>query len=111
MAHITILELKTVRLALREGSRALRLARERGDKLGGGALQEKNMGMYVVNQWLSKSPAVMAELRKLHRLCGHHGLTLDLHHLPSALNLCAESLSRRRRFVEYLPFLGGIPGP
>jgi hypothetical protein len=34
---------------------------------------------------------------------------LDLHHLPSALNLFADGLSRRRRVVNYFPSLTGVP--
>jgi hypothetical protein len=65
--------------------------------------------MYVGNQWVSKSPAIMAELRRPHQFCKRHGLMLDLHHLPSALDLFADRLSRRRRVVDYLPSLTGVP--
>jgi hypothetical protein len=50
----------------------------------------------------------MAELRRLHRLCRHHGLILDIHHLPSVLNLYADRLSWRRGVVAYLPTLEGV---
>jgi hypothetical protein len=65
--------------------------------------------IYVVKHWVSKSPAVMAELGRLHRFCGRQGLTLDLHHLPSALKLFPDRLSRRRWVVDYITLLGGVP--
>jgi hypothetical protein len=34
--------------------------------------------MFVVNKWVSKSPVIMAELRRLHQLCKRHGLELEL---------------------------------
>jgi hypothetical protein len=65
--------------------------------------------IFVVNKWVSKSPVIMAELRRLHQLCKRHGLELELHHLPSALNQYADRLSRRRRVADYLPSLEGVP--
>jgi hypothetical protein len=85
--------------------RALCLARERGFE----ALHGKHGDDYVVSQWVSKSPAVMAELHRLHCFCGRYGLTSNLHDLPSALKLFADRLSKRRRFVDFLPSLGGVP--
>jgi hypothetical protein len=96
IAHITIFELNMVRLALREFVEHCVLRENEVVKL----YTDKMVMMYMVNQWVSKSPAVMAEVRRLHRFCGRHGLTLNLHHLHSALNLFADRLSRRRRVVD-----------
>jgi hypothetical protein len=65
--------------------------------------------MFVVNTWVSKSPINLADLRRLLQFCKCHGLELELHHLPSALNLYVDRLSRRRRVVDYLPSLEGVP--
>jgi hypothetical protein len=106
LAHITLLELTTVGLALKEILEYCVLRENEVVKL----YPDNMVVMYVVNQWVSKSPAIMAELRRLHQLCKCHGLVLDLHHLPSALNLFANRLSRRRRVADYLPSLTGVPG-
>jgi hypothetical protein len=69
---------------------------------------DKQVVVWAVRAWVSKSAALMAELRRLHRLCRRHGLILDIHRLPSVLNLYADRLSRRRRVVDYLPALEGV---
>jgi hypothetical protein len=106
LAHITLLELTTVRLALKEFLKYCALRENEVVKL----YTDNMVVMYVVNQWVSKSPAIMAELRRLHQLCKCHGLVLDLHHLPPALNHFADRLSRRRRVADCLPSLTGVPG-
>jgi hypothetical protein len=92
-AHITLLELATVRLCLKDFLQHCVLRRDAVIKL----YTDNMVTMFVVNKWVSKSPVIMAELRRLHQLCKCHGLELELHHLPSALNLYADRLSRRRR--------------
>lgn len=67
------------------------------------------VAMYVVQTMVSKSPLLMAELRRLHFLLKRTGLRLEMHHVPSALNLLAYRLSRRRRYLDCLPPLPGVP--
>jgi hypothetical protein len=100
-----VLELTTVRLPLKEFLEYCVLLENEVVKL----YIDNMMVMYVVNQCVSKSPATMAGLQMLHQFCKRHGLMLDLHHLPSALNLFADRLSTRRRVVDYLPSLTGVP--
>jgi hypothetical protein len=105
LGHIAVLELTTVRLALKEFLEYCVMRENKVVKL----YTDNMVGMHVVNQWVSKSPAIKAELRRLHQFFKRHGLMLDLHHLPSALNLFADRLSRRRRVVDYLPSFTGVP--
>jgi hypothetical protein len=105
VAHIAMLELTTVRLALRAFLDHCVLRESEIIRL----YTDNQVVMRTVRAWVSKSPALMAELRRLHRLCRRHGLILDIHHLPPALNLYADRLSRRRRVVDYLPTLQGFP--
>jgi hypothetical protein len=100
-----VLELMMVRLALKAFLGYFVLRENEVVKL----YTDNMVVMYVLNQWVSKSPAIMAELRRLHQFCKRHGLMLDLHHHPSALNLFADRLSRRRRVGDYLPSLTGVP--
>jgi hypothetical protein len=65
--------------------------------------------MNTVNAWVSRSPTIMPELRRLYQLCDRHGLQLEMRFLPSALNIYADRLSRRRRVTDYLPRIKEIP--
>lgn len=65
--------------------------------------------MHTVWAIVSKSPLIMKELRKLHQFIAMEGKELQMRHLPSALNLYADCLSRRRIIFDYLPRLGNIP--
>lgn len=105
MAHITILELMTVRLALEEFVLHCHLRHGEVVKL----FTDNMVVMYVIRAMVSKSPLLMAELRRLHELLLRTGLNLEMHHLPSALNLYADRLSRRRRYRDYIPELPGVP--
>jgi hypothetical protein len=57
--------------------------------------------------WMSRSPAVMVELRKLYRYLWGRGMKIAMKHLPSALNLNADRLSRPRRAYDFLPIWTG----
>jgi hypothetical protein len=103
-AHITLLELATARLCQKYFHQHFVLRRDVVIKL----YTDNVVTIFVVNKWVSKSPVIMAELRRLHQLCKRHGLELKLHHLPSALNLYADR-SSRQRVVDYLPSLDGVP--
>jgi hypothetical protein len=80
---------------------ALRPAQKRVVRL----YTDKMIVVFVIKKWVSTSPASMAELRRLHRLSSRHGLALDMHHRPSAPNLYADLLARRRRVADYPPTL------
>jgi hypothetical protein len=95
-ANITLLELARVRLCLKDFLQHWVLRRNAVIKL----YTDNLVTMFVVNKWVSKSPVIMAELRRLHQFCKRHGLELELHHLPSALNLYADRLSRRLQPVR-----------
>jgi hypothetical protein len=95
-AHITLLELAIVRLCLKDFLQHWVLRQNAVIKL----YTDNMVTMFGVNKWVSKSPVIMAELRRLHQFCKRHGLELELHHLPSALNLYADRLSRRLQPVR-----------
>jgi hypothetical protein len=65
--------------------------------------------MHTVNKWVSRSPTVMAELRRLYQLCSRPKLMPEMRFLPSALNVYADRLSRRRRVTDYLPRIKKVP--
>jgi Reverse transcriptase (RNA-dependent DNA polymerase) len=105
-AHTTLLELATVRLCLKDVLQHCVLLRDAVIKL----CTDNMVTLFVVNEWVSNSSVIMAELGRLHQLCKRHGLELELHHRPSALNLYADRLSRRLRVVDYcIPSLDGVP--
>jgi hypothetical protein len=79
-AHITLLELATVRLCLKDFLQRCVLRRDAVIKL----YTDNMVTMFVVNKWVWKSPVIIAELRCLHQLCKRHGLELELNHLPSS---------------------------
>jgi hypothetical protein len=87
-AHIMLLELATVRLCLKDFLQHCVLRRDAVIK----PYTDNMVSMFVVNNWISRSLIIMAEERRLHQLCKRHGLELELHHLPSALNLYADRL-------------------
>lgn len=101
-SHITLLELRAVREALSQFSSHLK----RDEVLQ--LFTDNKVVYYVINQWLSRSPAVMKELRILHRYLWTRGITLKVEHLPSALNLYADRLSRHRKSYDYFPALAGV---
>jgi hypothetical protein len=70
LAHITVLELLTVRLALKAFLGYFVLRENEVVKL----YTDNMVVMYVLNQGVSKSPAIMAELRRLHQFCKRHGV-------------------------------------
>lgn len=98
-AHITELELRTVRLSLTSFMHLIKTAKEDVVRL----YTDNTVTMYVVNAMMSKSKTLMRELRLLHALLWRHGVRLDAQYLPSALNLYADRLSRSRRAFDYLP--------
>ena len=105
LAHITILELLTVRLTLETFIEHCLIQQAEIVKL----YTDNMVVMYTVSAMVSRSPLIMAELRRLYDFLKQEGLELQLHHLPSALNLYADRLSRRRRLLDYLPRLPTVP--
>jgi hypothetical protein len=65
--------------------------------------------MYTVQAMVSRSPLLMAELRRLRAFLDRCGISLQMYHLPSALNLYADRLSRRRNALDLLTRLSQIP--
>jgi hypothetical protein len=63
-AHITLLELATVRLCLKYFLQRCILRRDAVIKL----YTDNIVTMFVVKKWVSKSPVIMDELRRLHQL-------------------------------------------
>lgn len=53
--------------------------------------------MQTVSAMVSQSPQLMAELRRLHEFVARKGIALQMHHLPSALNLNADRFPPPRR--------------
>lgn len=49
---------------------------------------------HIDTAMMARSSMLMAELRRPHEFLRHKGIVLQMHHLPSALNLYAERLSR-----------------
>lgn len=88
-AHINELELSAALLALET---FLPFARKRHVQL----VTDSLVTMHIVRNYTSRSPRLLAKLRRLRALCEAHGITLSTRHLPSVLNCWADRLSRRR---------------
>lgn len=88
-AQINVLELATVRLAL-ESLVGFLKSRESW------VLVKSDTAVTVgaVNAMASRSVPLMNELRELHLLCATRGLTIRAEHMPSAVNVFADRLSR-----------------
>jgi hypothetical protein len=59
-------------------------------------VSDSRVTVHIVRNWTSRSPRLLGHLRTLRALCETHGVTLSTRHLPSALNVWADHLSRRR---------------
>jgi len=94
--HINPLELGAVRLGL-QSFRALMADRETIIRLK----MDSTVAIGVINNGTSSSPTMMAELRRLHALTEAMGVVLRPEHLPSALNLWADRLSRERDSTDW----------
>jgi Reverse transcriptase (RNA-dependent DNA polymerase) len=85
--HITFLELRAVRLAVENWAEQLR-----GRYV---LLREDNQAVVsILTTMVSKSPAMMAELRRLWRQLDLHDITLSARYIRSGDNWWADSLSR-----------------
>lgn len=104
-AHITILELMTVRLSLEEFVNHCLVSQDEIIRL----FTDNQVVSQVVTAMCSKSPLLMAELRRLREFLQCNGVSLQMEFLLSALNLYADRLSRRRSYNDYLPQVYGIP--
>lgn len=104
-AHITIPKLMTVRQALEEVVLHCHLRHGEMVKL----FKDIILVVYVIKAMVSNSPLLMAELRCLHGLLLRTELTPEMHHLPSALNLCADRFSRCRRYHNFMSELPAFP--
>jgi len=57
--------------------------------------------VHVVNNGTSRSEAMMAQLRRLQRVCARFGVQVRASHLPSAVNHVADKLSRSRDSTDW----------
>eukprot|EP00873_Tetraselmis_striata_P046012 jgi/Tetstr1/466276/TSEL_000956.t1 len=86
-AHITLKELKAVRLAIESFLPMLQNRHIR--------LHEDNQALVgVLTNLTSRSPRLMPELRKTWYLMDTHGITLSVRYIRSAANIWADRLSR-----------------
>jgi len=88
--HINLKELKTIRLALH----ALDAEGIRGQRIQ--LFTDSQVVLHVVRKMVSRSPELMEELRKLQYILDWKGVQLKLEYIPSAFNVWADQLSRRR---------------
>ena len=92
--HITVLELKAVRL----------LVETFGERLRGrhAVLREDNQAVVaLLRTWTSRSPVLQKELRKLLLLLDDLNVTLDARYIRSAENWWADALSRTEDREDY----------
>jgi len=94
--HINPLQLGAVRLGL-QSFRHLLADRESIIRLK----MDSTVAIGVINKGTSSSPTMMAELRHLHALTEAMGVVLRPEHLPSALILWADRLSRERDSTDW----------
>ena len=90
--HITLLETRAVRLVV-ESMLRIAAPRIRSQHV---ALYEDNMAVtYMLANWVSKSPEIMAEIRQIDQLLDSASILLDTPRwLPSEENTVADDLSR-----------------
>jgi hypothetical protein len=105
LAHVTIYELMTVRLTLQEFVEHCLLRQGEFIRL----FTDNMVVMHMVQAMVSRSPLLMSELRRLRAFLDRCGISLQTHHLPSALNLYADRLSRRLKALELLPPVPQVP--
>lgn len=105
LAHMTISELLKVSLTLEEFAEHCLI--HGGEVIH--SFRVNTIVMYAVQATVSQFPLLMAELRRLHASLGRFGASLQMHHLPSALNLYASRPSRRRRALYFLPRMPHVP--
>jgi hypothetical protein len=86
--HITLLELATLRLTLQNFLQHCVLRPQEIFRV----YTDNTVVMNTVNAWVSRSPTVMAKLRRLYQLCNLIGLQLEMRFLPSALNINSHRL-------------------
>jgi hypothetical protein len=78
-AHITLLELATVRMSLEEFTSFVGLCRGEVIRLW----TDNQVTMYVIDKMVSRSPALIGELRRFKRTLKGLGVQLDVKYLPS----------------------------
>jgi hypothetical protein len=57
--------------------------------------------VYILNAMVSRSPALMCELRVLHKFLQRLGIQIQAHYLPSAVNRFADRLSRLKTLDDW----------
>ena len=70
-----------------------------GDRLR--VVTDSRVALHVTNALLSRSPALCAEVRRLHALAQDLGLTLEAKRIPTAQNVWADKLSRAKESTDW----------
>jgi hypothetical protein len=70
---------------------------------------DNQVKMYVFENMVSRSPALMSEIRRLRNTLKTLGVELELKYLPSALSLYADRLSRHRKAWHWYLGVRAIP--
>lgn len=97
LRSINFLELRAVTDNLRSFTSHLR--RHQGARI---KLWEDNQAVvHIVNSMTTRSPALMKELRILHRVMTVLGITIESEYLPSAVNCYADRLSRLQSLDDW----------
>jgi hypothetical protein len=95
--HITHLELKAVTDNLHAFTKQLQNQEVRNLLLW----EDNQAVVHILNSMVSKSPALMTELRTLHKFITTLGITIQARYLPSAVNRFADRLSRLKTLDDW----------
>jgi len=93
--HINVKEVAAIRYSLL----ALAGAFSSGDAVR--IVTDSQVALHVVNALASRSPALCAELRRLHAVAQDLGVSLEAEWIPTALNVWADKLSRARNSTDW----------
>jgi hypothetical protein len=94
-----------------DGARIASGIRQDGEVSAGGVLADLQRQSSVLLRYIDVDLPVAggrAEMRLLHQYQWEHSVKINAEHLPSALNLYADRLSRHRRVYDFLPQLAGV---
>jgi hypothetical protein len=94
LVHINILEMRAVRLALKELSKSL------AGKAVLVATDNTTVLAYINHQGGTRSWSLMEETKKLFLLAEQLGVSLKARHIPGKLNVLADKLSRKNQILQ-----------
>jgi hypothetical protein len=95
--HITHLELKVITENLHGFTKQLQNQEVRNLLLW----EDNQAVVHIINSMVSKPPAIMTELRTLHKFINTLGITTQASYLPSAVNRFADLLSRLKTLDDW----------